>query len=103
MPSVSEPFGLVALESLRNGTPVIVPRTSGVAEVVSHAFKSDFWDVDRMADQVVALLRHPDLWREMRERGQAEIAHPRFGLNEPARRTASSYHAVLASLSPAVL
>jgi glycogen(starch) synthase len=103
MPSVSEPFGLVALESLRNGTPVIVPRTSGVAEVVSHAFKSDFWDVERMADQVVALLRHPDLWQEMCERGQAEIAHPRFGLNEPARRTASSYRSVLASRSPAVL
>jgi glycogen(starch) synthase len=97
MPSVSEPFGLVALESLRNGTPVIVPKASGVAEVVRHAFKSDFWDVERMADQVVALLRHPELWREMHERSQAEIKEPRFGLAEPARRTASSYRATLAT------
>jgi glycogen synthase len=95
MPSVSEPFGLVALESLRNGTPVIVPKASGVAEVVRHAFKSDFWDVERMADQVVALLRHPELWREMHERSQAEIKEPRLGLAEPARRTASSYRATL--------
>ena len=102
MPSVSEPFGLVALESLRNGTPVIVPRTSGVAEVVSHAFKSDFWDVDRMADQVVALLRHPELWQEMHERSRAEIAEPRFGLDEPARRTALSYRRTLSPRTPAV-
>ncbi len=95
MPSVSEPFGLVALESLRNGTPVIVPKTSGVAEVLSHAFKSDFWDVDRMADQVVALLRHPELWQELHERSRAEVQQPRFGLDEPARRTASSYRTTL--------
>jgi glycogen(starch) synthase len=100
MPSVSEPFGLVALESLRNGTPVIVPRSSGVAEVVSHAFKSDFWDVEGMADQVVALLRHPELWQEMHERSRAEIAEPRFGLDEPARRTASSYRRTLTSFTP---
>lgn len=103
MPSVSEPFGLVALESLRNGTPVIVPRGSGVAEVVSHAFKSDFWDVDRMADQVVALLRHPALWDEMHERSQAEIAEPRFGLDEPARRTATSYRRTLTPTTLAAL
>lgn len=101
MPSVSEPFGLVALESLRNGTPVIVPRASGVAEVLSHAFKSDFWDVDRMADQVVALLRHPELWQELHERSRAEIAEPRFGLDEPARRTASSYRTTLTSRAKA--
>jgi glycosyltransferase involved in cell wall biosynthesis len=95
MPSVSEPFGLVALESLRNGTPVIVPSGSGVAEVLSHAFRSNFWDVDRMADQVVALLRYPALWEEMHERSRAEIREPRLGLDEPARRTASSYRLAL--------
>ncbi|HET7601248.1 MAG TPA: glycosyltransferase family 4 protein [Gemmatimonadales bacterium] len=105
MPSVSEPFGLVALESLRNGTPVIVPRSSGVAEVVRHAFKADFWDVERMADQVVALLRHPELWAELADGARDEIAEPRFGLEEPARRTALSYRRTLAdatAVAPAV-
>ena len=37
MPSVSEPLGLVALESLRNGTPCIIPKTAGVSEVLRHA------------------------------------------------------------------
>jgi glycogen(starch) synthase len=102
MPSVSEPFGLVALESLRNGTPVIVPTASGVAEVVNHAFKSEFWDVDRMADQAVALLRHRELWQEMHERSRDEIAEPRFGLDEPARRTARAYRTTVTSASKAI-
>jgi glycosyltransferase involved in cell wall biosynthesis len=92
MPSVSEPFGLVALESLRHGTPCIVPRNSGVAEVLANVFKADFWDVDEMTNQVVALLRYPELRQEMRENGIAETAAPRFGLEEPARRTVESYH-----------
>jgi len=91
MTSVSEPFGLVALESLRNGTPVIVPSDSGVAEVLRHCFKADFWDTERMADQIVGLLRHPELWQELQESAAAEIQHPRFGLEEPARLTATAY------------
>jgi glycosyltransferase involved in cell wall biosynthesis len=91
MPSVHEPFGLVALESLRNGTPCIVPIGSGVAEVLQNVFKVDFWDVDAMANAVVALARYPVLHETMRERGVAEMHEPRFTLDEPARRTAAVY------------
>jgi glycosyltransferase involved in cell wall biosynthesis len=91
MPSVSEPFGLVALESLRHGTPCIVPRTAGVSEAITNAIKVDFWDVEEMTNQVVALLRYPELQQELRENGLTEVRHPRFGLEEPARLTAQSY------------
>jgi len=91
MPSVSEPFGLVALESLRNGTPCIVPRTSGAAEVLINAFKVDFWDTDEMTNQIVALLRYPVLRDELSHNGMNELTHPRFSLEEPARKTAASY------------
>ncbi len=91
MPSVSEPFGLVALESLRSGTPCILPRESGVAEVVRHALRADFWDVEQMADQVVGVLRHRVLHRELQRRGAAEVRSPRFSLDEPARGTARVY------------
>lgn len=95
MPSVSEPFGLVALESLRHGTPCIVPRTSGAAEVLANAVKVDYWDVEEMTNQVVALLRYRVLQQELSENGLRELAQPRFGLDEPARRTSVSYrHAV---------
>lgn len=91
MPSVSEPFGLVVLESLRAGTPCVIPRESGAAEVVRNAFRADFWDIDRMTDQVVGILRHPILRQELSERGRMEIAGPQFGLDEPARLTAETY------------
>ncbi len=68
-----------------------MPSDSGVAEVLRHCFKADFWDTERMADQIVALLRHPELWQELQESAAAEIRHPRFGLEEPARLTATAY------------
>jgi len=91
MPSVSEPFGLVALESIRAGTPCVVPRTSGVAEVVRNAFKVDYWDLDELTNTVVALLRYPALRQEMSERGLEELGAPRFSLDEPARLTETVY------------
>src|ERR1700722_8519456 len=91
MPSVHEPYGLVALESLRNGTPCIIPIGSGVAEVLENAIKVDFWDVDAMANAVVAMARYPALHATIRERGLDEVNAPRFTLDEPARRTADVY------------
>lgn len=61
MPSVSEPFGIIPLESMSNGTPVIVSKQSGVAEVITHALKVDFWDTDEMANNILAVLRHSPL------------------------------------------
>ncbi len=95
MPSVSEPFGIVALESLRSGIPCIVPRETGAAEALTNVLKVDFWDIDEMTNQVVALARYPALHSELRSRGLAELALPRFTLTEPARLTISSYDRAL--------
>jgi glycosyltransferase involved in cell wall biosynthesis len=91
IPSVSEPLGLVALESLRNGTPCIIPRTAGVSEVLRRAMRVDYWDVDDMADKVIGLLGHPPLWEELSDGGLAEVRDPRLGLDEAARRTGEAY------------
>ncbi len=61
MPSLSEPFGLVALEAIGHGTPVILSKQSGAAEVVEHAFKVDFWDTGKMADCILTILREEAL------------------------------------------
>jgi glycosyltransferase involved in cell wall biosynthesis len=95
MPSVSEPLGLVALESLRNGTPCIIPKTAGVAEVLRHALRVDYWDVDDMADKVIGLLDHPDLWAELSDGGLEEVRGARLGLDEAARRTGEAYGTAL--------
>jgi glycosyltransferase involved in cell wall biosynthesis len=91
MPSVSEPLGLVALESVRNGTPCIIPRESGVAEVLRHALRVDFWDVNEMANKVVGVLRHPALWEELSEAGLEEVRDPRLGLDRAAGLTERAY------------
>ena len=75
MPSVSEPFGIAPLEAMSYDRPVIVSKQSGVSEVLRHALKVDFWDVDRMASQIVALLELPELRRTIVERAREEIRH----------------------------
>ncbi len=73
MPSVSEPFGIAALEAIHHDVPVIVSKTSGVAEVLTHVLKVDFWDIDEMANKIVAVLRHPPLGATLREHGAFEL------------------------------
>lgn len=73
MPSVSEPFGIAPLEAMGHRVPVIISRNSGVSEVLTHALKVNFWDVDEMANKIVAVLRHPPLRAELRDRGWFEV------------------------------
>ena len=78
MPSVSEPFGIAPLEAMSHDVPVIVSRGSGVAEVLTHALKVDFWDVEDIADKIVAVLRHPPLAGTLRREGALEVRQMRW-------------------------
>lgn len=73
MPSVSEPFGIAPLEAIRHDVPVIISKTSGVAEVLTHALKVDFWDTDEIANKIIAVLRHPPLSSTLREHADMEV------------------------------
>ena len=73
MPSVSEPFGITALEAIGNSTPVILSKQSGASEVVNHALKVDFWDTEKLANQICSVLEHPCLRDELSERGLDEV------------------------------
>ena len=75
MPSVSEPFGIAPLEAMSYDRPVVVSKQSGVSEVLRNALKVDFWDVDKMASQIVAILELPELRRTLVERAREEIRH----------------------------
>ncbi|TSC86034.1 MAG: group 1 glycosyl transferase [Microgenomates group bacterium Gr01-1014_16] len=74
MPSVSEPFGLVPLESIVNGTPVLISKQSGVSEVLKHALKVDFWDTEEMANQILAVLNYPSLPSTLRDESSREVS-----------------------------
>jgi glycosyltransferase involved in cell wall biosynthesis len=65
--SISEPFGITALESIRQGTPVVVSKASGVSEVLPNALSVDFWDIDRFADYVINILSDDTLYNTLRE------------------------------------
>jgi glycosyltransferase involved in cell wall biosynthesis len=73
MPSVSEPFGLTALEALRQGTPVIVSRTAGVSEVVRNVLRVDFNDIEDLASKILSVLQFPPLADALSKRGSAEV------------------------------
>lgn len=72
MPSVSEPFGIVPLEALLNGTPVLLSKQSGVREVVKNALVADFWDTEEMANKILAVVSHDSLQQTLIEGGKSE-------------------------------
>ncbi len=73
MPSVSEPFGIVPLEAMRSNVPVIISKQSGVAEVLNHALKVDFWDIDAIADSIYGLCHYDGLSRMFIKYGKQEV------------------------------
>jgi glycosyltransferase involved in cell wall biosynthesis len=97
MPSVSEPFGIVPLEALDNDVPVIISKQSGVSEVLTHALKVDFWDVNEIANKVVAVLKYPPLEMTLRDYGNFEVR--RLSWTDTARKCTAIYQDTLAAVS----
>jgi glycosyltransferase involved in cell wall biosynthesis len=73
MPSVSEPFGLSALEAAQFGIPAVISKQSGVAEVLKGALKADYWDVDLMAQHIIDLLENDDLRQQVIRDARADM------------------------------
>ncbi len=73
MPSVSEPFGISPLEAMRSNVPVIISKQSGVSEILKHAIKIDFWDVNAMADAIFSLINYPALSEMFAKYGKEEV------------------------------
>ncbi len=93
MPSVSEPFGIAALEAALAKTPVIVSKNSGVIEVLPHAYPIDFWDVNEMSQTVLDLIAKPEL-REQRAQQVRQEAEA-LQWTKMAHRVQSIYHKLL--------
>jgi glycosyltransferase involved in cell wall biosynthesis len=73
MPSVSEPFGITALEAISAGTPTIASKTAGFSEAFKNCLRVDFWDTDEMANKIISLLRYDPLHRTLAKEGKREI------------------------------
>jgi glycosyltransferase involved in cell wall biosynthesis len=74
MPSVSEPFGLSALEAAQFDVPVIVSTQSGVSEVLPNTLQADFWDTDKFANFLFALLNYEGLRKDLIENTKKDIS-----------------------------
>jgi glycogen(starch) synthase len=73
-PSVSEPFGLTALEAAQHHVPTVLSSQSGAAEVMKSSLKADFWDTDKYANYIYALLKYNALNHQLTETANNELS-----------------------------
>ncbi|HOV35501.1 MAG TPA: glycosyltransferase [Dysgonamonadaceae bacterium] len=73
MPSVSEPFGISPLEAMQCGVPSIISYQSGCSEILNHVIKTDYWDVEAMADAIYSICTHPGIAEFLKEEGKKEV------------------------------
>jgi len=93
MPSVSEPFGITALEAISAGTPTIASKTAGFSETFKNCLRVDFWDTDEMANKIISLLRYDPLHRTLAKEGKREI--DLFTWDRVADKTIEVYNGVI--------
>jgi glycogen(starch) synthase len=90
MPSVSEPFGITALEAISAGTPTIASKTAGVCEIFHNCLKVDFWDTDEIANKIISILRYESLSKALTVNGRQEIGL--FTWDKVAEKTLDVYN-----------
>jgi glycogen(starch) synthase len=93
MPSVSEPFGLVPLEAMSQETPAIISKQSGVSEVLNNVLKVDFWDINDMANKIIAVLSYRSLNNELKQHGLVEVRSMTW--DKPASQCVDVYNELL--------
>ena len=89
MPSVSEPFGIAALEAIKHGVPVIISKQAGVNEVIPNMLRVDFWDTEEMAHKIVMSLRYKVLSDELRNLAHKDL--DKLSWNQQAEKIKNVY------------
>ena len=94
MPSVSEPFGISPLEAMQCGVPSIISHQSGCAEILDKCIKTDYWDINAMADAMYSICTNNGLYEYLREEGRKEV--DQITWEKVGERIRAAYDQVLA-------
>ena len=102
VPSIYEPFGLVALEAMASGCPCIVADTGGLREVVVHEegglrFRAD--DPEALAEVAIRVLSDDELGQRLIADAYEHVR--RFDWGDVAEQTAAVYADLVGEASPA--
>lgn len=73
MPSVSEPFGISPLEAMQSGVPSIISKQSGCGEILNKCIKTDYWDIEAMADAIHSLCTNDAFHDYLEREGREEV------------------------------
>ena len=73
MPSVSEPFGISPLEAMQCDVPTIISKQSGCAEILDKCIKTDYWDINAMADAIYSICNNESLYEYLKVEGRKEV------------------------------
>ncbi len=92
MSSVSEPFGLTALEAAHHGNALVITRQSGVGEVLNSIVRYDFWDEDKLAGALVNIAESPALDETLRDGVKRE--YTRISWDDVAKKCLNVYDEV---------
>lgn len=90
MSSISEPFGLTALEAAHHGDVLILTKQSGVSEIIWSALKYDFWDEKKLADEILAIASSPALRKTLRQNVKQE--YHKISWNQVAKKCLKIYN-----------
>ena len=90
MSSISEPFGLTALEAAHHGDVLILTKQSGVSEIIWSALKYDFWDEKKLADEILAVASNPALKETLQQNVKQE--YRKISWNQVAKKCLKIYN-----------
>lgn len=90
MSSISEPFGLTALEAAHHGDALILTKQSGVSEIIWSAMTYDFWDEAKLADEILSIAENPALKNSLSENIKNE--YQKISWNQVAEKCLKIYN-----------
>ena len=96
LPSLVESFGIVLLEAMAVGTPIVCTRTQGATEIVDDKVNGVMVqpaDSDALADGILRVLNDSQLARGLRKNG-LKVVQNRFSWKRTAKMTLELYERV---------